>query len=293
MITVILAGLIIGSIYGLFGVGLVVTYRGSRIINFAYAETGMIGAFVYSDLRFGTDPHAVATTDNGLWPALPVGLLVSAGLGLLTERLIVRRLRDAPQVISLVATLSLGALLLAAGDRRWGVAPRYVKPLAEGTFAKLGGLSVSAEQALVVAVTGLLLGGLALLYRYSSLGLQLRALAIDADAAGLLGINVNRVSAIVWAGAGALAGLSGILIAPLSAFNIFFMTVLFIRGLAASLVGGLTSMAGAFLAGLGIGVAEGVIGYLTPVSGVTDLSLALLVLLMMTMRPKGLVRAAY
>jgi branched-chain amino acid transport system permease protein len=98
---------------------------------------------------------------------------------------------------------------------------------------------------------------------------------------------------MTWALAGALAGLSAILIGPLVTFNVLFMATLSIRGLAAALVGGLTNIWGAFGAGILIGVVEGVIAYKSPVSGITDAVLAVTILVLMVARPAGLVRSAY
>lgn len=292
MTSILLAGLFIGAVYGLLGVGLVVAYRGSRVINFAYAETGMIAAFVYSDLRFGRGPIEEAT-DHGLWPALPVALLVAAGLGAATELLIVRPLRDAARIRPLVATLALGALLLAFAVRFWGPDVRYVAPLISGSGVDVAGITVTPQQLLILVTSAGIVLLLGLVYRWTSFGLRLRAVALDPYGAGLLGVNVNRTSAMVWALAGLIAGLSGILIAPVVAFNVFFMTALLIRGLGAALLGGLTSITGTFVAGVGIGLAEAVIGYLTPVSGVTDVALAVFLILAISVRPQGLTRVAY
>ena len=110
-----------------------------------------------------------------------------------------------------------------------------------------------------------MLAGLWALQRFTSFGLRLRATALDPMAAGLVGVNTNTTSMATWALAGGLAGLSGILIAPSVAFSVFFMTSLLLRSVAAALVGGLTSISGAVIAGICLGVAEGVIGYVMPV----------------------------
>src|SRR4029453_4468011 len=113
-------------------------------------------------------------------------------------------------------------------------------------------------------VSAAVLAALWVLYTFTSFGLRLRATALDPMAAGLVGVNPNTTSVVTWALAGGLAGLSGILIAPTVAFSVFFMTSLLLRSVAAALVGGLTSIGGAFAAGIILGVAEGVIGYAFP-----------------------------
>jgi branched-chain amino acid transport system permease protein len=144
-----------------------------------------------------------------------------------------------------------------------------------------------------LVVSALALAGLWALYRFSAFGLRLRATALDPYAAGLVGVDVDRTSMATWALAGALSGISAILIAPLVAFNVAFMTTLSIRGLAAAVVGGLTNVGGAFTAGLLLGITEAVIAFKSPVSGVTDVAIAGFVVALLVVRPSGLARSAY
>jgi branched-chain amino acid transport system permease protein len=292
MNAVILSGIFVGLVYGLLGVGLVVVYRGSRVVNFAYGETGMLGAFVFSDIRFGSSASSLSR-DHGLWLALPVGVLVAAALGALTERLVVRPLRNAPRIRPLVGTFAVASLFFIYATRRWGLNARYQVPLIKGDGIRVLGLQVVPEQMLIVLVSAAALVGLWALYRYTAFGLRLRATALDPYAAGLVGVDVDRTSMATWALAGALAGASAILIGPLVSFNVAFMTTLSIRGLAAALVGGLTNIGGAFAAGVLIGVAEAVIAFKSPISGITDVVIAGFILAMMMVRPSGLFRSAY
>ena len=155
------------------------------------------------------------------------------------------------------------------------------------------GLRVQPAQFLILFASVVVLVGLWALYRFTPFGLRLRATALDPYAAGLVGVNVNRTSMATWALAGGLAAMSAILIAPLVAFSVSFMTILSVRGLAAALVGGLTNIGGAFSAGLIIGVVEAIIAFKSPVSGITDVAIATFVLILMVARPSGLVRSAY
>ena len=285
MSTVIVNGLFVGLVYGLLAVGLVVVYRGSRIINFAYGEIGMIGAFVFSELW----------VDSGvaLLVALAVGVGLSAALGALTEVVLIRPLRGQPPLTAMVGTLAVAALILAYASRRYGLQPHFMPPLVNGDGIRLAGVTIQPGQLVILVVVVAMLGGLAALYRYTSFGLRLRATALDPFAAGLVGVNTNSTSIATWALAGGLAGLSGILIAPSVAFSVVFMTTLLLRSLAAALVGGLTSIGGAFAAGIILGVAEGVIGYLAPVNGIIEVLLAGFVITLLLVRPSGLVRSAY
>jgi branched-subunit amino acid ABC-type transport system permease component len=282
---VLVDGFFVGLVYGLLAVGLVVVYRGSRIINFAYGETGMIGAMVFSELW--VDHH------------VPLGIAVIAGVGLSaaigagTELALIRPLRGQPPLTAMVGTLAVATLILTYASRRYGLYPRFLPPLAGGRGFEVVGVRVQPGQVLILVVAALLLGALGALYRFTTFGLRLRATALDPFAAGLVGVDTEATSVATWALAGALAGLSGILIAPSVAFSVFFMTSLLLRSVAAALVGGLTSIWGAFTAGITLGVAEGVINYAFPVRGIVEVVLAASVIGMLLVRPSGLVRSAY
>jgi branched-chain amino acid transport system permease protein len=285
MTTVIVNGLFVGLVYGLLAAGLVVVYRGSRIINFAYGETGMVGAFVFSELWVNNHvPLLVAAL---------AGIALSAALGAATEVALVRPLRGQPPLNAMVGTLAVAALLLAYASRRWGLNPRFMPPLVHGSGVHIGSVTISPTQLLILAVSIVLLVGLWALYRFGSFGLRLRATALDPMAAGLVGVNTELTSVATWALAGALAGVSAILVAPSVAFSVFFMSTLLLRSVAAALVGGLTSISGAFTAGIVLGVAEGVIGYVSPVRGIVEVVLAGFVIVLLLVRPSGLVRSAY
>lgn len=292
MSAVVLNGVFVGLIYGLLGVGLVVVYRGSRVVNFAYGETGMLGAFLFTDLRFSSAsiglPH-----DHGLWLALPTGVVVAAVLGVLTERLVVRPLRNAPRIRPLVGTFAVASLFFVYAARRWGLNPRYTAPLLKGEGFEIVGLRVQPQQLIILLVSVLVLTGLWGLYRFTPFGLRLRATALDPYASGLVGVDVNRTSMASWALAGGLSGFSAILIGPLVSFNVAFMTTLTTRGLAAALVGGLTNVGGAFASGVLIGMTEAIVAYTSPISGTTDVVIAVFILLLMVLRPVGLFRSAY
>lgn len=285
MDTVVVNGVFVGLIYALIGVGLVFLYRGSRVVNFAYGETGMIGAFLLAEMW----------ADNGvtLLASLPIAVAASAAVGGLTEVVVVRPLRDQPRLTVMVGTLGVAALLQVFAVRRWGPTPRSLPPLITGDGVRVLGLTVQPIQLLILVVSAALIAALWALYRYTAFGLRLRATAIDPYAAGMSGVNIDRTSVTTWALAGALGAVTAILIGPLVAFHVYFMTGLLLRGIAAALVGGMTSVTGAVVAGVGIGVAEGVIGYTTPVGGIVEATLSVFMIGLLIVRPTGLVRSSY
>jgi branched-chain amino acid transport system permease protein len=245
----------------------------------------MIAAFVFAELW----------VDNGVTMllALPIALALAGGLGAATEWFVVRPLRGQSRLAVMVGTSAVAALFLVYAGRRWGLNPRVFPPLVEGSGLRLAGITISPTQWVILTASILLLVGLWALYRFTAFGLRLRATAIDPYAAELVGVHTGRTSLGTWALAGVLAGGSAILLAPLVAMHPYFMTVLFVRGIAAALIGGLTSIGGTFGAGIALGVMEGVIAYQSPVTGISELTIALLIIGFLLVRPGGLVRTAY
>lgn len=290
---VLISGVIVGLVYGLLAVGLVLTYQVSRIVNFAYGEVGMIAAFVYLDLRLGKNASALAQ-DQGLIVSVPVALLIGAALGALMELLIARPLRKDPTLRGMVATIAVSLLIISFAVERYdGSSVRQTKPLIEGDGLSVSGLVISPSQMLIVVVSAVVLAALTAVYRFTSIGLRLRATAMDPYGASLSGVNINATAMTVWAIAGALSALSAVLITPLFATSVLFMTLLALRSFAAALLGGLTSMVGAVLGGIALGVLESVIAYTSPIGGITDAAIAVLIVTLVFVRPGGLVRAAY
>jgi branched-chain amino acid transport system permease protein len=284
MDTVIVNGFFVGLIYGLLGVGLVLTYRGSRVINFAFGGTGMVGAFAFLDLW--TSAHLT------LLVALIVAVGIGAGIGGATELFVVRPLRRESRLTVMVATYAVASLLLVFAGRRWGTNPVYFPPLITGSGVTVAGLQILPQQLLILGCGCVMLSILWALYRFTPFGLRLRAIAIDPYAAGLVGVNVGLTSLGTWALAGAVASVTAILIAPLVSFSVFYIDDLLLRGLAAALIGGLTSIWGAFAAGVSIGIVEALIQFKSPVTGISDVIVAAFILTIVLIRPGGVVRSA-
>jgi len=291
MSAVVVNGIFVGLVYGLLAVGLVVVYRVSRIVNFAYGETGMLAAFVFFGMRLETG--VVGVTDHGIVLALPVAIALGAAIGAAMEWVIARPLRKNPVLNGMVGTIAASLLFITIGIDVWGPDVRPTKPLVEGAGFDVAGLTISPQQLLIGLCTAIILAGLSVMYRYTTFGLRLRATATDPYAAALSGINTNMTAMGTWALAGALSAVSAILIAPLVAMNVLFMTLLALRSFAAALIGGLTSLLGAFVAGIALGVFEGVVAFKSPVTGMTDVLVAVGILVLLFVRPGGIVRAAY
>ena len=132
----------------MLAVGLVVVYRTSRIINFAYGETGMLATFFYFDIRLGTNTSTF-TKDHGIVLALLVAVAIGAAIGIAMEIAIARPLRSNPTLNGMVGTIAASLLFVTFAVRRWGIEVRPIKPLVEGVGVHVLGLTISPSQLLI------------------------------------------------------------------------------------------------------------------------------------------------
>jgi ABC-type branched-subunit amino acid transport system permease subunit/ABC-type branched-subunit amino acid transport system ATPase component len=278
---VLVTGAITGLTYGGLALGIVLLYRSSRVINFAYGEMGAFGAALLSVL--------VVNEGWSYWEAIPVVLVAGGLMGAVIELVVVRRLFESPRVILFVATLGvaqlvlLGILLLPELDHF----ARYPTPV--DTTIEIGDVLLRGEHLAVLVGVPLLALVLALFLNRTQLGVNLRAAAANPDAARLAGVNVRATSTIVWTIAGVVAVITGVLVAPLrsttAVVTVALGPSLLLRSLAAALIGGMRSFSLAVVGGLGIGVVEAVLLYNNPTNpGLVDIVLLGVVLVAVVLR---------
>jgi len=244
-------GLSTGSAYGLLALGLVLIYKSSGVFNFAQGEFGTVALFALYLLDFHV-PY---------WVAL-LGALVVAGLmGFLTERIIVRPLFEAPRVILLVATA--GVALLAIGVEIW-LATSTGKPIAKA-FATVDrvtvlGVQISDQRLWLIATLVVLAVLLGLFFTRTNLGLAIIGASQEPTATELVGISVRRLSSFTWVLAALLGGLAAVIIIPDGgSFGPAIMTTQYlIPAFIAAVLGGMTSLPGAFVGGVLVGVVQSV-----------------------------------
>ena len=271
---VISSGAITGLTYGVMAVGVVLVFRSTRVINFAIGEMGgFAAALLY---RLVIDWHAP------FWLSLAIGIVVGALIGAALELVIVRRLFSAPRVILLVALIGAAQLLLFFEVILPNITAVRPYPTAFTGSWRVGGLLIQGPELTVIVVIPILVIALTLFLNRTKYGLAIRASAANADAARLSGINIKRMSTIVWVIAGVLAATAAMLFGPLNPDAGSALGVgpgLLLRVLAAALIGGMVSMPLAFAGGIAIGVAEALIDYnFNAQRGLLDLVLFILVL---------------
>ncbi len=282
---VVLLGTIIGLTYGLLAVGLVLIYRSNRLINFAHGEIGAFGAAVFG----------VATVRWNIpyWIVLPFALVIAGGAGALAEVAVVRRLRNAPRIMSIVATLGVGQFLVLfsgainANNRSGNSFP---SPPGLPEF-DLGALRVTQAYSGMLLLAPIVVAAIVVFLRRSRLGVAMRVSAANPDVARMSGIFAGRMSSLAWALAGGLSALTAILVAPTLGFSSgdTFGPTLLLRALAAAVIGGMVSLPIALAGGVGLGIVEQVLLWNYPRAGLVEVALfvTILVALLFARRATG------
>ena len=251
----VLTGALFGTGVGLLGVGLVLTYRTTRIINFSFGAMGTLGAGVAVSLKLGRDvPWSIA---------VPVGVATGVVVGALVERIVIRRFAQAPRLLLTVATIGLAQLLggLAVQIPDWFeipvVVPGFDTSLNEHQWS-VGSTSFNGNHLLLLAVVPLILGGLSWFLYRTDMGMAVRGMAENMDRARLLGIPVNQLSLLLWSLTGGIAALIVILQAPSNGLplDVGAGPRLLLAPLAAAVVTGMRSLPGTFVCGVGLGILE-------------------------------------
>lgn len=289
MLTFIVIGIIQGAVIGLIAIGIVLTYKGAKVFNFAQAEFGTIAVFILLWLREGLGiPYALA------WVLALVGV---AGVGWLFERLVVRPLFTAPRVTLLVATAGFALLAIALELKLGGVTIHQIGPLLEGSAFTIFNQIVTLQHLITLAVFAALAIGLSYFFSKADLGLAVLATSQEPVATELVGIGTKRMSAFIWTFSAVLGGIAGLLQAPEVPFGAGFMTTGFLLlGFTAAVVGGITSLQGAFVGGMLLGVFTKVVEYLDfayleerfEIPGVPELAVFIMLIGVLYVRPTGL-----
>lgn len=281
---VIALGTIIGLTYGLLAVGLVLVYRSNRIINFAHGETGAFAAAVFG----------VVTTKWHInyYLFLPVGLLVGAGAGALAEVGVVRRLRNAPRLMSVVATLGVGQFLVFFGllvNSQAGAGNLFPMPPGLPTW-DWGALRITQAYCGMLFFAPVAVLGVAFFLKYSRFGLAIRSAAANPEAARMAGIPAARMSSLAWGLAGALSAFTAILTQPTRGFTSgeTFGPGLLLRALAGAVLARMNNLPLALAGGVGLGIIEQLLLWNKPQSGLVEVALfAIILLTLLIQRQRG------
>jgi branched-chain amino acid transport system permease protein len=276
-------GLAVGAIYALVALGLVLCYKATEVLNFAHGDLLMFGAFIGWGL--------VAVAKLPFWPALLATALIVAALAYAIDALLVRRIVGQPQFAGVMLTIALAFMLRGAVSMGFGSESRsFVTPWT-GQTTSFGGVVVSDLNLLILAMVLLVTLALLAFLRFTRLGVAMQAASQNQLAAYLNGVPVKRVNSLVWALAGALAGLAGVLLAPITLVDTSLWFVM-LKALAALVLGGFGSIAGAIVGGLLIGLVEQFTGVYGP-DGSKDVVAYVVLIVVLVLRPRGLLGEAH
>ena len=282
--SVVTLGAITGMTYGMLAVGLVLIYRSNRIVNFAHGEIGAFGAALLG----------VAVVQWGLpyWVAFAIALSASGAIGSIAEVTVVRRLRNAPSLMSFVGTLGLAQVLLffSAVVNNEATAGRvYPQPAGLPSFS-VGALRITPAYFAMLFITPVLVAGLAIFMRRARAGLGIRASAANPDTARLSGVSAGQMSMVSWAIAGAVSAYTAILIRPTIGFisSEALGPGLLLRAMAAAVIARMTSLPVALAAGVVLGVVEQELLWNYPSAGLVEVTLFVVILVaLLTQRRRG------
>ena len=275
-----LAGIANGGIYALMALALVMIYQAIHHLNFAQGEMGMFSAFVAWQLIAWGVPY---------WFAFALTVALSFVAGALIERLVLRPIQHAPALSHLVVFIALLTIFNSLAGAIWDFS---IKPFPSpfGDAPLFGAGLIGAHQAGMLAVILIVLAALFLFFRFTRLGLALRAAAAHPQSAALVGIRIGRMRALGWGLAAAIGAIAGILIAPVVFLEPNMMLSVLLYGFAGAVLGGLNSPGGAVLGGFIVGIVENLAGtYIPAVGPELKLPIALiLIVAVLVVRPSGL-----
>lgn len=279
----VVGGLADGSVYASLALAIVLIYRATHLLNFAQGEMGMFSTYIAWSL----------VVNHGLsyWWAFVATLAISFFFGILIHQVVIRPLDRAPELTVVMATIALLVILNGLASWIWGPEEKILpSPFPNDTW-NVGGVQVSQQSVGVIGVVFACVIVLWLFFRFTKLGLSLRASAVNHQASRLLGIRVTWMLALGWGFAAVLSAVSGLMAAAtLFVFNPTYMQVVLIYAFAAAVLGGIESPIGAFVGGLALGVTLNLLGrYVHPIGPELQLPVALLILLaVLLVRPAGL-----
>jgi branched-chain amino acid transport system permease protein len=277
----VVAGLASGGIYASLALALVLIYRTTRVINFAQGEMAMFTTFV-----------AWTLMDHGLpfWPAFALTLAIAFVGGVAIERIVIRPVEGAPVLTVVIVTIGLALLLSGLAAAIWGSEVKSFRSAFSTRAIDVGGVAVSVQDIGVIAVSIVLVVVLWLFFRFTKLGLALRAAAVNPDESRLVGVRVGWMLALGWGLAAVLGAVAGMLVAPTVFLEPNMMRAILLYAFAAAVLGGMDSPLGAVVGGLSFGVIQNLVEtYIEEIGATLRLPVALaLLLLVLLLRPQGL-----
>ena len=277
----VVSGLASGGIYASLALAIVIVYRSTRVINFAQGEMAMFTTFIAWTLLH----HGFS-----YWPAFVLTLLIAFAGGVALERVVIRPVEHAPQITVVIVTLGLLVVLNGLAAMIWGSDVKNFPSPFSTRPVHVGGVAFSIQDLGIIGVSVGLVAVLWLFFRFTKLGLALRAAAVNPDESRLVGVRVSWMLALGWGIAAVLGAVSGLMVAPIVFLEPNMMQGVLLYALAAAVLGGLDSPLGAVVGGLLLGVTLNLVGtYVDFIGSELQLAVGLAIILgVLLVRPAGL-----
>ena len=273
-------GISLGSIYALIALGYTMVYGIIKLINFAHGDVFMIGAFIGF--------YAIAKWELGFFPALLLAMAVCAVFGVLIERIAYKRLRNATRIAALITAIGVSLLIEYTTIFFRGAQPAAYPEVVKNKILDVFGVQISSTSILILSVSVVLMLLLQFIVHKTKIGKAMRAVSHDADAAKLMGINVDNTISATFAIGSALAGAAGVI------FGVYYTKIDPLMGVIpgvkafiAAVLGGIGIIPGAMAGGMLLGVVESIVSALG-YSLWRDAAAFVILILILIFRPSGI-----
>lgn len=273
----VLAGLAVGGIYASLALALVMIYQATELVNFAQGEMAMFSTYIAWQLVQEGVPY---------WAAFSLTIVISLAGGVLIERLVIRPARNAPVLSIVIIFIGLLVILNSVAGWVW----TYTTQIFPSPFPDRPFFGVNVQELGAIGVTLLVLILVFLFFRFTPLGLAMRAAAQNPVSSRLVGIRVGWMLALGWGLAAAIGAVAGMMVAPKLQLEPNMMGGVLLYAFTGALVGGISSPVGAVVGGFAVGVIENLVGTYVPVVG-SQLKLAValaLIIGILVIKPSGI-----
>lgn len=280
ILQLVISGLALGSIYAFIALGIVLIYKATDIVNFGQGEFTMLGAFIAF--------HLIVNYSLPFWISCIITFIFMAIFAVFVERFLLRIVTGENVLSVIMVTLGLAVIIRAICGMKWGHEIMRFPIYYSEKIIRLGDVSIAPINLwTIIAVIGLVLI-LYLLFKYTKIGVAMRATSLNQFATYLMGIKVENIVSITWIIASIIAAIAGILVAPV----IFLspnMGFIGLKAFPAAILGGFTSIPGAIVGGMIIGLTENFAGIFMP-EGFKGISGFIILIIVLMFRPEGIFR---
>lgn len=274
----IVSGVALGSVYALIAQGYYVTFTTTETVNFAQGEFLMVGAL--------TSYTLLVLNGVNFLVALVVVIVLMAIMGVVVERVAIRPLRQLLSVGWILSTVGVSVILRQFAEIYWGREQKRVPSMFGDTPIFIGGTGIFPQEVFIIVASLLTMAALLFFLKRSTFGKALQAVAFNPSAAGLMGINVRQMVVVAYIISSILAGIAGMLVAPIIFAHAEMGALLGLKAFAAAIIGGIENPIGILVVGIGLGIAEFIAAGIN--ASFRDAATFMILILLLAWRPQGL-----